>query len=108
MGGINYQIRGSFTLFIDIVTSTNSENSVINRSVLSSLTKGRGTSISALTIHAILNQTKQQNSMKRFMLHILQEKERIVRKKRRHVKKTPYKKQAMRCGKNKPIIAQLI
>ena len=56
LGGKNYRIRGSFTLFIVIVNSTNSENSVNNRSVLSSLTKGRGTSISALTIHALLNQ----------------------------------------------------
>ena len=48
--------QSSFTLFIVIVTYTNSENSVINRSVLSPLTKERRTSISALIIHAILNQ----------------------------------------------------
>ena len=43
-------------LFIVIVTPMNTDNSVINRSVLSSLTKGREARFYALTMHAILNQ----------------------------------------------------
>jgi len=36
------------------------------------------------------------------------EKERMARRKRRHTQKTPYKKQAMDCGKSNPMIAQQI
>jgi len=80
LDGINYQIRGSFTLFIVIVTYTNSENSVINRSVLSSLTKGRGTIISALIIHAILNQRNSKIADKICASHPTRERENSQKK----------------------------
>jgi hypothetical protein len=80
LDGINYQISGSFTLFIVIVTYTNSENSVINRSVLSSLTKGRGTIISALIIHAILNQRNSKIADKICASHHTRERENSQKK----------------------------
>jgi hypothetical protein len=50
-------------LFIVIVTPTKIDNSVINQSVLSSLTKGREASFFySLTMHAILNQRNRKLS----------------------------------------------
>jgi len=40
--------------------------------------------------------------------HASPEKVRMARRKRRHTQNTPYKKQAMDCGKSNPMIAQQI